>query len=81
MFADAHVELPKGTGTRSPEDVAAAVLRAVRENPAEIDVAAIEQVLGARLSGIAPTAMIGLQRWLGGEDTARKLADGQKHKR
>ena len=40
MFADTHVTLPRGTGTRSPEDVAAAVLRAVRDDPAEITVAA-----------------------------------------
>ena len=51
MFAEAGVKLPLVLGTRSPEDVAAAVLRAVRKDPAEIDVAAVEQRLGRRSRG------------------------------
>src|SRR5262249_33992877 len=46
MFADTKVTLPRGAGTRSPEDVARAVVRAIRDDPAEITVAAPEQAIG-----------------------------------
>ena len=39
MFADTEVKLPPGIGTRSPEHVAAAVVRAIEHNRGEIDVA------------------------------------------
>ena len=39
MFAQSRVELPRGVGTRSPQDVAAAVVRAIEDDRAEIDVA------------------------------------------
>lgn len=54
MFAVAEVKLPMGVGTRSPEDVAAAVLAAVKNNPAEITVAAFDQRLGAFFGALAP---------------------------
>ncbi len=39
MFADSGAKLPRGVGTRTPEDVADAVLRGIEKNRAEIDVA------------------------------------------
>ena len=39
MFADTGVKLPLGVGTKAPEDVADAVLRASSTNRAEVDVA------------------------------------------
>ena len=39
MFADAGVELPRGVGTRTPDDVAAGVIRAIERNRAEVEVA------------------------------------------
>ena len=81
MFAEAGVPLPTGTGTRSPEDVAAAVVRAVRKNPAEINVAALEQVLGAGLFAVSPGLLSAITNAVGGRRIAAALAEGQKRKR
>src|SRR5262249_20917069 len=81
MFADTKVQLPRGAGTRSPEDVADAVLRALRDDPAEITVAAIEQSLGALLAGVSPPPVGSVQRMLGGGKIAAEIAAAQAHKR
>src|SRR6202012_2061279 len=36
MFATPNVELPRGVGPRSPDDVAAAVVKAIEHNRAEV---------------------------------------------
>ncbi|HKA29954.1 MAG TPA: SDR family oxidoreductase, partial [Candidatus Binatia bacterium] len=81
MFADTKVQLPRGAGTRSPEDVADAVLRALRDDPAEITVAAIEQSLGALLAGVSHPLVASMQRMLGGGKIAAEIAAAQAHKR
>jgi short-subunit dehydrogenase len=81
MFADAGVKLPVGVGTRSPEDVAAAVIRAVRDNPAEIDVAAIEQRLGGLIASVVPEIVGRIQAATGAGAVSRALSDGQARKR
>jgi short-subunit dehydrogenase len=81
MFADTKVALPRGAGTRSPEDVARAVLRCVRGNPAEVNVAAFEQVLGAGLFAVAPGVVAALTKASGGEQIAAQMSAAQKHKR
>jgi uncharacterized protein len=81
MFADTGVTLPRGAGTRSPEDVAAAVLLAIRDNRAEITVAAIEQSLGALLAGISHPLVASIQRTLGGGKVAKAIGAAQAHKR
>lgn len=54
MFHEGGIELPRGTRTKTPGDVAAAVLRAVRDDPAEVFVAPLELRLGATLATVAP---------------------------
>jgi short-subunit dehydrogenase len=81
MFADTKVTLPRGAGTRSPEDVGRAVVRAVREDPAEITVAAFEQAFGALVAGISHPLVASLQRILGGGKVAAEIAAAQAHKR
>ncbi len=81
MFADTKVVLPKGAGTRSPEDVAAAVLKAVKSNPAEITVAAFEQTFAAMVAGINHSLVTSIQRRLGGDKVSKQIADAQVHKR
>jgi short-subunit dehydrogenase len=80
MFADSGVKLPPGVGTRTPEQVAAAVLRAVEGNRAEIDVAPLGLRLGAILAGIAPELAATGQRIGGGDKIAAGLASGQRGK-
>lgn len=81
MFADTGVELPAGAGTRSPGDVADAVIRAIRDDAAEIDVAAFEQVAGGYLAAFAPSLVARLAKLSGGERLAAAVAAAQKHKR
>lgn len=62
MFADSGISLPWFVRTKSPQDVADAVLRAIRTNPAEIFVAAPELRLAAVVATVAP----GLAAWAHG---------------
>jgi short-subunit dehydrogenase len=80
MFADSGVKLPPFLGTRSPEDVAAAVVRAVRHDLTEIDVASFEQRLGGLLEAVSPALLNAIQR-RGGRELARSVSAGQRHKR
>jgi hypothetical protein len=81
MFADAGVALPRGVGTRSPQDVAKATVRAVERNTAEVDVAPFALRLGARLGGVAPALSAAVQRRAGGQRISEGLAEGQRGKR
>jgi uncharacterized protein len=81
MFADSGVKLPAGVGTRSPEDVAHAVLRAVRDNPAEIDVAAFEQRLGGVIAQLSPALSDAVQGAFGAAALSRAFGEGQRSKR
>jgi short-subunit dehydrogenase len=81
MFADARIDLPRGVGTRSPEDVAAGVLRAVDKNVAEVEVAPIGLRLGANFASIAPGVASAASRRMGGELIATNLSEGQRDKR
>jgi short-subunit dehydrogenase len=81
MFADADAALPRGVGTRSPEDVAAAVVRAVEQNRAELEVAPLGLRLGAALAGLAPGLAAAISRRLGSPELASRIAEGQRGKR
>jgi short-subunit dehydrogenase len=80
MFADAGVELPRGVGTRTPEEVASAVLRAVDRDRAEIEVAPAAVRLGASFASLAPELASALTRRMGSDKIAADLAAGQRHK-
>jgi uncharacterized protein len=81
MFADSGAKVRRGLGTSSPQDVADAVLHAVRKNPAEIDVAPLSMRAGARLFTTAPSIGSALSRALGGDRIAASVAAGQRDKR
>jgi short-subunit dehydrogenase len=81
MFADAQVDLPLGIGTRSPEQVARAVISAVERNRAEVEVAPLSLRLGATFASVAPQISAKVSRRLGGEKVASDLAHGQRDKR
>lgn len=81
MFAEAGVQLPAGVGTRSPQDVAKAVVGAIERNRGEVDVAPLPLRLGSAFSGLAPEISATFARKMGGEKIAHKLADGQRTKR
>jgi short-subunit dehydrogenase len=79
MFAQAGVDLPRGVGTRTPEQVADAVVRAIEHNRAEVEVAPLGLRLGASLAGLAPELASRMSRRLGGGKVASDLAAGQRH--
>jgi short-subunit dehydrogenase len=81
MFADARVELPWWVGTRSPEQVAEAVIRAIEGNLIEVEVAPLGLRLGAGFAGLAPGLASAVSRRLGGEKIAFDHVAGQINKR
>jgi short-subunit dehydrogenase len=81
MFADSGAKLPPGVGTSSPEEVAAAIVRAIERNRAEVDVAPIGLKAGARLGGLAPGFTASVQGKLGSFKVARAIGTGQRDKR
>jgi short-subunit dehydrogenase len=81
MYADAEVKLPAGIGTRSPEDVAHAVVGAIERNRGEVDVAPLPLRAGAIFASVAPELAGSVARKLGSDDISRQMADGQSDKR
>jgi short-subunit dehydrogenase len=81
MFADADVKLPVGVGTRTPQDVARAVVRAIERNRGEIDVAPLPVRAGVILAGAAPELAATVARRLGSDAIAREFEDFQRDKR
>jgi short-subunit dehydrogenase len=81
MFADSGVKLPRGVGTRKPEDVASAVISGIEKNRAEIDVAPFSLSSGARVFGLAPSLVAAVNRRLGANPLATAIAEGQRDKR
>ena len=81
MFHDSRTELPKGVGTRTPDQVAAGVIQGIERNRPEVDVAPLALRLGSIAGGIAPGVVGAAQRRLGSRDVAAQLAKGQADKR
>jgi uncharacterized protein len=81
MFADSGAKLPPGVGTRSPEDVAKAVVSAIERNRGEVDVAPMALRVGAIFGGVAPETAAAFTRRMGGEKIAEQISAGQGDKR
>jgi short-subunit dehydrogenase len=81
LFADAGVELPFGVGTRTPEQVAEALIEGVEHNRAEVTVAPPLMRIGTAVAAIAPNASANLQRVLGAEKVASEMVAAQLRKR
>jgi short-subunit dehydrogenase len=80
MFAKSGAKLPSGVGTRSPQDVAEAVVNAIESNTGEVDVAPLGLKVGAFIGGLAPGISETVQRWVGSEKLADEVASGQRGK-
>jgi short-subunit dehydrogenase len=81
LFADSGVKLPPWVGTRTPEQVAAAVVRGIERERAEVDVAPLGLRIGTRIAALAPVTVARVQRRLGAERLGDALADAQRDKR
>jgi len=81
MFAESGAKLPPYVGTKRPEDVARAVVKAIEANRAELDVAPLPLRAGAHLAALAPGPIGTIQRKLGAGATAAQFEKSQSHKR
>lgn len=81
MFADSGAELPRGIGTRSPQQVASAVIRAIERNRAEIDVAPVGLRVGTALAGLAPQTSASVSRLIGSDSISAAISRGQRERR
>lgn len=81
MFADAGVKLPRGVGTRSPQDVADAVLSAIERDRGEVDVAPLSLRAGSILGSLAPDLAAAISRRMGAEEISTAFENGQRDKR
>lgn len=81
MFAESGAKLPAYVGTKKPGDVARAVVKAIEQNRAELDVAPLPLRAGALLAALAPGPIGAVQRKLGAAGTSEQMARGQASKR
>jgi short-subunit dehydrogenase len=81
MFAESGAKLPPYVGTKKPDDVARAVVKAIEQNRAELDVAPLPLRAGALLAALAPGPIGAVQRKLGAAGTSEQMARGQATKR
>jgi uncharacterized protein len=81
MFAESGAKLPPYVGTKKPDDVARAVVKAIEQNRAELDVAPLPLRAGAVLAALAPGPVGAVQRKLGAAKTSEAMARGQAGKR
>jgi short-subunit dehydrogenase len=81
MFHESGAKLPKGVGTSTPEEVAAAVEKAITADKGEVDVAPIGMRAGTAVAQIAPGLSAKVARRLGSDKIGKSLADGQRGKR
>lgn len=81
MFAEAEVKLPPGVGTKTPEDVADAVVKAIEHDRGEIGVAPLPFRATTLFASLAPEFAARVTRRIGGEEIAREMAEGQRAKR
>ncbi|GAA2244539.1 SDR family NAD(P)-dependent oxidoreductase [Streptomyces indiaensis] len=78
MFAKTGAPLPRGARTVTPDQVAAAVIRAVERDRGEINIAPLKLRLLCALAVQFPAAAAWIQRQGAPDDTARRIVDAQR---
>jgi short-subunit dehydrogenase len=81
MFHESGGKLPGYIGTKTPEDVAGAVIAAIERDRSEIDVAPLGLRLGTAFASLAPEVAAIVQRKLGADKVAASISGGQGEKR
>jgi short-subunit dehydrogenase len=76
MFADAGAKPPPGMGTGTPEQVGAAVVKAIERNKAEIAVAPLPQRALAHFALASPGISVRVQSGSAGQKAADEIAAG-----
>jgi short-subunit dehydrogenase len=77
MFHKSRAKLPRGVRTSTPDDVAAAVVRAIERNRGEIDVAPVSLRAATAFAQLAPDFAAMVSRRLGSDRIADDIAAGQ----
>lgn len=81
MFHETGAKLPPGFRTKKPADVARAVVRAIEDDPPEIDVAPLMVRAGAAFGGLAPGLADAVARRLGSTELVEQMGAAQSSKR
>jgi short-subunit dehydrogenase len=81
MWTNAGVDLPRWVPKRSPEQVAAAVVKGIERDKPELDVADPVQRSGAVLAAVAPKLAARVRRLFPVEDLADRTAEAQRDQR
>jgi short-subunit dehydrogenase len=81
MFHESGATLPGYVGTKTPEDVADAVVSAIEHDRAEVVVAPSFLRFGSAVAGLAPDVAARVQRKLGADRIASSVTSGQRDKR
>jgi short-subunit dehydrogenase len=81
MFSDSGATLPAGTGTRSPNDVARAVVRSIEKNIGEVDVTSPMLRLGTAFWNMSPDLAAAASRRLGSREISAVFEENFKDKR
>lgn len=81
MFADSGVKAPWIVGSRTPEEVATAVVRAIERKQPEIDVASLPTRVSSKVAQLAPAVNEAILRRIGVREIAAEVAAGQRDKR
>ena len=76
MFADAGAKPPPGMGTGTPEQVGAAVVKAIEHDKAEIAVAPVQQRFLAHFALASPGIAVKTQSGSAGQKAAEAVASG-----
>jgi short-subunit dehydrogenase len=76
MFAESGAPLPPGVRLVQPEAVAAAIVRAIERNRAEVDAAPFELRAGARIAALAPGLAAAVTKRVG-SSIARSVEQGR----
>jgi uncharacterized protein len=80
MFADTGVKAPPVAGTRTPEDVTRAVVRAIEHDVAEIEVGSLAEKAVSFLGALAPATFNRVSPRFGGDEIAAAVADSESHR-
>jgi short-subunit dehydrogenase len=82
MFAEAGAKPPPGLGTGTPEQVGAAVVKAIEHDKVEVAVAPLQQRILAHFSLASPGISVRAQSGSAGQRAAEGIADSHpRHKR
>jgi short-subunit dehydrogenase len=81
LFHDSGGQVPAYVGTKTPEDVAKAVVSAIEDDRAEVVVAPPFLRIGSAVAGLAPDLAARAQRRLGADQIASSVTAGQRAKR